>query len=573
MKRADGRRRRGAATIRYFIACYPFRTAGVFVVLVLSSVAEGIGLVSLLPLLNLTLGSQGTETSPITEAIGQAFAVFGVELSLGSILVTITVALSVKAALDLLAMRHVGYVMAQIATDFRLKLVRAVLSARWNFFISRPLGQFTNAFTNESARAASLYIAICRIMAAVVQLAVYLGAAVLVSLEIMVVALLAGSVIWLALGQFVKMARHAGQSQALLVKSLSARIADHLQGIKPLKAMGLERRILPLFEDETQRLKRALQRQTLAKHGLSILREPIIVIFVAAGLYFAFSTGQTDTSTLILMAVLFHRTVNAIGKLQENYQQISAVESFFHSIHELTESASHACEHMGHGVRSQLSRELSLERASFSYPGRPVLDRVSLTIPVGQLTALVGPSGVGKTTVADLICGLQQTTEGRILVDGEPLDNLDLAGWREQLGYVPQETFLFHESVRINVTLGDARFNGDAVITALQQAGAWDFVADLPDGMDTVIGERGAKLSGGQRQRLAIARALVRSPRLLILDEATTGLDPETERAICATLKALTPALTILAISHQPAVIDVADRIYRLEAGHMRREQ
>ncbi|MEE8170872.1 MAG: ABC transporter ATP-binding protein, partial [Phycisphaerae bacterium] len=425
----------------------------------------------------------------------------------------------------------------------------------------------------ESARSASLNIAICRIMAAVIQLAVYLTAAAAVSLKITLLALLAGSFIWLLLGRFVEMARHAGYSQSLLVRSLSAHIADSLQGIKPLKAMGLERRILPLLEDEAESLKHAIRRQTLAKHGLSILREPVIVLFVAAGLYFALSSWSLEISALLLMAVLFHRTVNAIGALHVNYQQIGAVESFFHSVRELTESAVRACEHPGHGVRSRLSRRVQMENVGFSYPDRPVLERVSLTIPAGELTALVGPSGAGKTTIADLICVLQRPTEGQILIDDHRLESLDLEDWRNQIGYVPQEMFLFHESVRTNVTLRDPSFDSEAVIAALRQAGAGDFVADLRDGMDTVIGERGTMLSGGQRQRIAIARALVRKPSLIILDEATAGLDPDTERAIWSTLKALTPGVTILAISHQAAVVDVADRIYRLQNGQLHREK
>jgi ATP-binding cassette subfamily C protein len=179
----------------------------------------------------------------------------------------------------------------------------------------------------------------------------------------------------------------------------------------------------------------------------------------------------------------------------------------------------------------------------------------------------VGVSGTGKTTVVDLVIGLLQPQAGKIWVDDLPLAEIDLRRWRKMIGYVPQDTVLLHDSVRLNVTLGDPSLNEEDVVHALRAAGAWDFVSAMPQGMDSSVGERGGKLSGGQRQRIAVARALVQRPRLLILDEATSALDPESEVAIGRTLQELSGNLTIIAISHQPALAKSADRAYRLQDG------
>jgi ATP-binding cassette subfamily C protein len=242
-------------------------------------------------------------------------------------------------------------------------------------------------------------------------------------------------------------------------------------------------------------------------------------------------------------------------------------ESAYWSLRAKIEATEREREEYAGGIVPRFERAVQLEEVSFAYARRPILERVSLEVARGSLTAIIGPSGAGKTTIVDLIIGLLAPQSGRVLIDGVDLAEVDLRAWRSQIGYVPQETLLLHASVRVNVTLGESRFTDGDVEQALRAAGAWGFVAALPEGLDTVVGERGTRLSGGQRQRLTIARALVHKPRLLILDEATSALDPASEAAICATLRELRASLTILAISHQSAILEAADRAYRLADG------
>ena len=182
---------------------------------------------------------------------------------------------------------------------------------------------------------------------------------------------------------------------------------------------------------------------------------------------------------------------------------------------------------------------------------------------------LTGPSGAGKTTIADIILGLYRPDRGRVLLDGWPLDEIDVHGWRRLVGYVPQELALFHDTIFANVALGDRKIGEADVRQALELAGAWTFVAGLPDGVMTLVGERGTKLSGGQRQRIALARALVSKPRLLILDEVTSALDPDTEWQIVQGIRELADAMAVLAITHRPAFLEVADRLYRVADGRV----
>ena len=190
---------------------------------------------------------------------------------------------------------------------------------------------------------------------------------------------------------------------------------------------------------------------------------------------------------------------------------------------------------------------------------------MSIEIPANSLTIITGPSGAGKTTVTDLLLGLYPPESGRISIDGTRITDIDLEHWRCMIGYVPQELILFHDTIYANVALGDPAITEDDVKKALQTAGAWDFVASQPDGLASIAGEKGSKLSGGQRQRIALARALAKNPKLLILDEVSSALDPATELDICGKIRALCDRMTVLAITHRPAWIDIADHVYKLD--------
>jgi len=242
-------------------------------------------------------------------------------------------------------------------------------------------------------------------------------------------------------------------------------------------------------------------------------------------------------------------------------------ESAYWSLQETIQEAQRARETTTGAREPELTEQIRLEDIRLHYGEKTVLDHLSLTIPAGSLTTLIGRSGAGKTTIIDLIAGLITPQAGRIYVDELPLDQLDIKKWRRMIGYVPQENLLLHDTVLNNVTLGDPELDRSDAERALRLAGAWDFVTAIPEGMDSTVGERGARLSGGQRQRIMIARALSHRPQFLILDEATSALDPQSEAAICKTMQKLRGKLTILAISHEPAMVHAADRVYRLQDG------
>jgi ATP-binding cassette subfamily C protein len=313
-----------------------------------------------------------------------------------------------------------------------------------------------------------------------------------------------------------------------------------------------------------------MRKEVTSTEALTAIQEPAIVGFMALGLYVAVRGLALPLASVMVLVLLLLRVLKSLGKMQQNYQRMAANESAYWSFSKTLQAALEAGEAPGPDRPPHFERELVLEGVRVAFGDREVLRGIDLRLSSGSFTTLVGPSGAGKTTVLDVITGLVKPTSGRVLLDGVPLEACSLDRWRHMLGYVPQETLLLHDTVLHNVTLGDPGLSEADAENALRAAGAWEFVAAMPEGILTVVGERGGKLSGGQRQRVSIARALVRRPRLLILDEATSALDPASEAAICATLAGLRGSVTMLAVSHQAALGLVADRVLGLENGELR---
>ncbi len=552
---------------------YLLQTAVMLVAIIMAGLAEGFGLATILPLLSLVVdgGSGFTPGSPVGSHAGrlvvETLAFFGLEANTGTLLAIIVAAILLKCVLVLLANKQVGYTVAHVATDLRLRLIRALMTARWEYFARQPIGGLANAVATEAMRASQAYLCAATMAAMAFQGVIYIVVALLVGWQFTVVSLVAGIFLFFLLNSLVKKSRRAGVRQTDLLQLLLAQLTDSLQSIKPLKAMAREQLADNILVRETTRLNKALRKQVYTKAALKALQEPMITLVMIVGLYFGLTAMSMKVTEVMVLIFLLAKVLKQLGKVQQQYQKMVIFESAYWSLLAKIAEARRESEPAGGSREPTLTRGIRLREVDFAYGETVILRRLSLFLPAGGLTAIIGESGAGKTTILDLITGLCQPQAGEITVDDLPLEALDRRRWRQLIGYVPQEPLLLNDSVLVNVTLGDPGLGEKEVVMALKAAGAWEFVTALPAGLQAGVGERGEKLSGGQRQRLAIARALVHRPRLLILDEATSALDPANETAICETLRKLKGELTIVAVSHQPALVAVADRTYRLTGG------
>ena len=533
--------------------------------LALAAVLNGIGIAALLPLLSVALEEDTGSRTPIHDTLDRALGAVGIETSIGSLLMLIVGVMLLKAMASLLIFRQVAHSAAHAAADARLRLVRASIAARWEYFNSLKGGGLSSVLGVEAQRVAAAYNTFCKMFSELANGLIYVAIATLVSWPITIAAAATGAVIAVVLKGIIGRTRLTGHQLSQQMTAFSERLIDGLGGMKALKAMGEESRLEALLSEDVRSLEKSSRRLTTLLYSVHVLLELLAVVVLAAGIYFLIGWWGQPIYTVAILAILFSRTIGSLNSVTSAYHGVVSAEGGFQLVDALTLRAEAEREIHRGTATSPFKESITVSDVSFSYGDSRVLSRTSFKIPFGKFVAIYGPSGVGKTTTADLIAGLLSPSDGEVEIDGVPMEDLDIRQWRATIGYVPQENILFHESVLTNVTLGNPKVSRGEASAALRAAGAWEFVASLPEGMDSVVGERGGRLSGGQRQRLAIARALARNPKLLILDEATTALDPKTEEEIIRLLRQLVGKVTILAISHQPAITRAADIVLLVE--------
>jgi ATP-binding cassette subfamily B protein len=349
------------------------------------------------------------------------------------------------------------------------------------------------------------------------------------------------------------------------VGDFNARIEENVGGIRVVQAFANEDHERALFAVDNQKYQETkldAYRLMSKSMSLSYMTMRIVQLFVMiAGAYFVLHNELTVGGFMgfLLLVNVFFRPVEKINAVLETYPKGIAGFKRYLELLDTVPDIADAPDAISIG---HLKGEIRFENVSFGYePHKRVLNEINLSIYPGETVAFVGPSGAGKTTICSLVPRFYDTTMGRITVDGIDIRKMSLASLRRNIGIVQQDVFLFAGTIRENIAYGRLEATEPEIMEAARRARLDDMISQLPDGLDTIIGERGVKLSGGQKQRLAIARMFLKNPPILILDEATSALDTETERAIQASLSELSVGRTTLVIAHRLATIQNADRI------------
>jgi ATP-binding cassette, subfamily C, bacterial len=555
---------------RIFFTAEHTRPWGVLFCLLLAGFAEGISVTALLPTIQAiaNTGAQAT-TSPVMTFTYETLAKLGIEPTLINLIIIVVAFFSLKALLSFLALSYAGIAIAHVSTGLRRRLITALFNARWSFYTQLPSGRVANTMSADATTAGSAYFIAAQVLAFGIQGVVYSVVAFLIDWRLALLGLGVGLAIAGALNWLITIAKRASYKRVDRTSDLTIFITDLMNNIKPLKTMDRYDQLVVQMGAILKRLRKALVTREVARQGLTQGSELLVTVTLGVGAYLAVAVVKVSLAELIVLAMVFFQVMSIVTKLQKFLQQAAENESAFIRTEQLINSIT-ANREVYTGTRPPtLTKECRFENVSFAHGKTPVIRNVSMIIPANSITVLQGASGAGKTTLIDLLIGLHTPDKGVITLDGTPLLDVDMKQWRRSIGYVPQELSLLHTTVRDNLTLGDSGIGDEDVLAALDQAGARDFIMDMPQGLDTQVGVMGSRLSGGQRQRIALARALVIKPKLLILDEVTSALDPETERAICGNITALGGQYTIVAITHRPIWTEIATHLYKVERGNV----
>ena len=543
--------------------------------LLLAGISEAIGLTAILPILTQITGetAQGTggqvgqNASVVNKFIHDWFAYIDIKPTIGLLISLVAIGMVVKSIFTFLAISYAGYSSAIVSTRLRSQLLAAIFKVHWKHYLGYKRGRIANVISNDATRSRQAYMFSAQFVAVSLQTMVYVVISIAISPKLALAGFVAGSILLLTLSRLVKIGRKAGFQQTDRTSELVTYMADALDNIKPVRAMNRSLHFEQFFNRQVNRLGKSMIKTVVAKTGLKHGQDALKIIAVCISLYLALVFLKTPLSELLVTGVVFFQMISILTKAQKFLQQASILESAYWRTLELTnELKAHRQENTGK-LEPTLNTGCTFKDVSFSYTEIPVIQNASFTIPTGKITVLHGGSGAGKSTLIDLLLGLHQPSQGKILIDGVSLENINTNLWGDIIGYVPQELSLLHGTIRDNITLGDASITDTQVMDALIQAGSDGFVSQMPEGLDTIVGEMGSKLSGGQRQRIALARALVRKPKLLILDEVTSALDPATEERICANIADLAGQYTIVSITHRPAWTKIADHQYLVKQG------
>jgi ATP-binding cassette subfamily C protein len=549
-----------------------FQLVLLFVATLASAICEGLVFAMLLPLFG-TMGLAGTSASAtiVTSGMERIFGALDAPLSTSSVGVLLLVLLAVAATIFFTQAFLATQLQAHYVAHWQRRLFAAVIEAGWPFLRRQRGGDIVGALTTESVRLGGAFYQLNLIITSASFLVIQLAIATVIAPVVTVAMLVLAVVLFAATQHMVRRALDLGRALTIANADLLAAGSEMMDAMKLIKATAHE----------------ALAKQELSRHvdriedlnfrnnfDLQVVRG-IFEYGSAAALAILLFAGPlllgVDVISVVIVIAIFIRLFPKVTGLRQCVQSIGLALPAYDTLRTIAEKAAAARELPDAAKAPGREGPAGIALRQVSVRGEAeeeVLDQLSLNIPPGAFVAIVGPTGAGKTTLVDCVLGLVAPRSGDVLVDGAPLCALGLQQWRRSIGYLGQNPVLFGGTIRENILWGRAGLDDVALLAALNAADA-SFVLQLPQGIDTDLRHWNSMLSGGERQRIALARALLGTPRLLILDEATSALDVETERHIIGNLQQRRGKATILAITHRLQVVRSADVIIMLERGRI----
>ncbi len=554
---------------RSLVKDMPYQVALVMGLMTFMAVSEGVSLLLLIPMLQIVgLDVQQGNLGQIAEAIAYAFSTFNAKPTLESVLILYIAVVSLQSGLNRLQSNTSSYLQHNFIIHLRERFYRALANADYLYLSKRRSSDLTQLLMTETDRVGYGTFQILYLVVNIIVALVYLALALRLSPPATLLVLISGGCLVLLLKGHTERSRTTGRKIFQSNKGLYAAAMEHMAAMKTTKSYSAEERNTEIFSSQAEKIGQGNIEVSCQYALVTNLYEVGSVIALSFILYVSLKVFDVPLTSMLVLLFMFARLMPKFSTIQGCYQRFITLLPAFSALDETVRDMEDAAEvKTRHEDVVSLDRSIEFRDIFFGYDETQVLEGINLNVPVGQTIGLVGPSGSGKSTAADLLMGLIKPIKGSILVDGRILTPERVRAWRRLIGYVSQDTFLFNDTVRANLLWACPGALEEEMMKALRLAAADEFVVRLPEGIDTLLGDRGVRLSGGERQRLALARAILRKPSLLILDEATSNLDSESEKRIQAAVDGLHGRLTTFIITHRLSTLRNADVIYVLEGG------
>jgi ABC-type multidrug transport system fused ATPase/permease subunit len=465
-----------------------------------------------------------------------------------------------------------NYIKTKIALNYeertRSNLYKLFLHTDWPYLIKQKLGHLEVVLMTNVEASSGMLVCASNLIMIVANLIVYTLIAINISWFITLMTLGMGGLMFLVLKPLIGKVRLFSYEQEDVNKQTSHHVNENILGMKTIKTMSVADKVSEVGRYYFNFIKSIKIRTFLTQAIIGSLTEPISLIFISV--FFALTYKSANFNIIAFIAVIYLiRQIFAFSdSLQKQVLSIITAIPFLKNVLRYEDEAVKNKEHNFGGKRFQFDKVLEFKDVSFSYNDNKItLGITNFSIKKGEMVGLIGPSGAGKTTIVDLILRLLKPSSGEILIDGISINEIDIEDWRRNIGYVSQDIFLKNDTIADNIRFYNKSISDKDIEEAAKMAQIYDFIQELPDKFSTVIGERGILLSGGQRQRIVIARILAKKPKLLILDEATSSLDNESETQIQKVIENLKNRITVFVIAHRLTTLINSDRLLVLENG------
>ncbi len=536
----------------------------------LAGIFGSIGIGAMIPLFSFITKGQAVGNDLISQIINKVFSSINLPFTLPMLLILMVLLFTLKSLTTFFATYISAKFAAQYERDMRLNMFVKIVNSKWLYLIEQKPAYIERVLMSDIGNSSSILVYASNIILSLASLTIYVVVAVNISMPITLTTIAVGAIIFLTLKPLFYKTRKITEKLAKTDKRTVHHVLEVLFGMKIIKSLGAEKKVTQLAEDNFKDLEHRRVQSSVYHTILGSITEPIGIAFIAIVFLFSYRSAGFNVAAFAAIVYMIQKMLTFIQAVQGKINAINGVVPFLQVMLEYWEGAGHNQEIDGDTDNFLFKDKIEFSNVSFAYHENAlILKNLNLEIKKAEMVGIIGPSGGGKTTLVDLMLRLFTPGSGEILIDGQSTTKINLKSWRANIGYVAQDIFLINDTIENNIKFYDEAISHEQVVQAAKMANIYDFIETLPEKFHTNIGERGVKLSGGQRQRIALARTLARKPEILILDEATSSLDSDSEAMIQNSIKGLRGKITIVVIAHRLSTVQHADKLYAIDKGEI----